>query len=354
MSKTRRIGTHALVWAVTVFLFMLLTGSGKVTYPNIVYSVYFGLINIIVFYINYLIILPQFLKDKKYWQCAVNMLILVILVGLVKYGLARICFDTLILIRGVEKYRLTFWRYYAGAAFVSFFFLFLSTGLKFMSGWFENEKAKRTLEREKLRAELAFLKTQINPHFLFNTLNNIYSLAYQHSAKTPEAILKLSEIMRYMLYESNEHLIDLSKEIRNLENYIALQKLRFKDEAYVQLNISGNSENQAIMPLMLISFVENAFKHGVATDALHPITITIRIEPGELYFSVVNKISNQNKDETGGIGLLNVKRRLDLVYRDKYCLDVEKSGDMYVCHLTLQTGRLESAGKTMNGKNLDI
>ncbi len=205
-----------------------------------------------------------------------------------------------------------------------------------MADWFENEKVKTNLENEKLTAELAFLKSQINPHFLFNSLNNIYSLAYQKSAKTPEAILKLSEIMRYMLYESNDNMVSLAKEIRYLENYIELQKLRFKDESFVHLDISGDPENQTIMPLVLISFVENAFKHGVATDEKSPIRITIKIESGKLFFRVINRKSDFNKDETGGIGLLNVHRRLDLIYKDKYKLTIDNSTDYYSCVLNLE------------------
>jgi two-component system, LytTR family, sensor kinase len=201
--------------------------------------------------------------------------------------------------------------------------------------WFVNEKIKTTLENEKLSAELAFLKSQINPHFLFNTLNNIYSLAYQQSDKTPAAILKLSEIMRYMLYESNDDKVDLSKEIRYLENYIELQRLRFKNQTFVNLKICGDAGNQKLMPLVLISFVENAFKHGVADDESHPINISISIEPFRLKFTVDNKVNNLNKDETGGIGLINVKRRLDLFYKDHYKLIVNNELGIHSSELVL-------------------
>ena len=204
-----------------------------------------------------------------------------------------------------------------------------------MADWFLNEKIKTNLENEKLIAELAFLKSQINPHFLFNSLNNIYSLAYQNSGKTPEAILKLSEIMRYMLYESNENKVALSDEIRYLKNYIELQKLRFKDMTYIKFGINGNVQDQTITPLVLISFVENAFKHGLATDEENPISIILNVEPDKLFFQITNKKSSQNKDDTGGIGLQNVKRRLDLIYKDQYRLHIDDINDMYNCELYL-------------------
>ena len=204
MTKTRQIFLHAAVWTSILLFFLLLAGSGKFTYKAFVMIFYFGLINIATFYINYLILLPKLLNKKKYLWCGVTMVLLVLIAGLFKYGLAKV-FNDIVLIRGEKKeYHLTFWDYYLGAVFVGSFFLFLSTALKFMMDWFVNEKVKTTLQNEKLNAELAFLKSQINPHFLFNTLNNIYSLAYQQSDKTPAAILKLSEIMRYMLHESNE------------------------------------------------------------------------------------------------------------------------------------------------------
>ena len=301
MNKIRQVFLHSAIWVSILLFLMFIADNGKITYHTFSVIFYFGCINITVFYINYLFILPEFLNRKKYFWCAVSMVLLVLISGLIKYGLAYSLGDA-ILSRGPKKqYHLTFSEYYAGAVFVSCFFIFLSTALKFMADWFINEKIKNTLENEKLTAELAFLKSQINPHFLFNSLNNIYSLAYQKSSKTPEAILKLSEIMRYMLYESNEDKVGLDKEIRYLENYIELQKLRFKDEVNVRFDISGETNNQKIMSLLLISFVENAFKHGAAADEGTPISITMDIDRDKLYFRVINKKSNQNKDETGGM-----------------------------------------------------
>ncbi len=215
------------------------------------------------------------------------------------------------------------------------FFVFLSTVYKFTVDWFFNENEKSELEKQKLTAELAFLKSQINPHFLFNSLNNIYSLAYRKSDATPNAILKLSEIMRYMLYESNESRVLLSKEIVYLKSYIELQKLRFKGDGYVVLEVEGEIDDLRILPLVLISFVENAFKHGLATEENDPIQINISVFEHNLIFTVKNLKSDANKDETGGIGLANVKRRLDLVYPDCYKLSVENQERHYLSELYL-------------------
>jgi two-component system LytT family sensor kinase len=334
MNKIRQVLLHLITWIAVIGLFMYIVTNGQIVHATIVIFVYFGLINISVFYFNYLLILPAFLDRRKYLWCALTMIFLVLVSGFVKCGLAYYFYD-IVLVRGQTKHIMGFWDYYSSAAFVSCFFIFLSTVLKFMTDWFLNEKIKSNLENEKLISELAFLKSQINPHFLFNSLNNIYSLAYQKSDKTPEAILKLSEIMRYMLYESNENKVALSDEIRYLENYIELQKLRFKNAAYIKFEINGDIQNQTITPLVLISFVENAFKHGVATDKENPIRIVLNVASDKLFFQVINKKNNQNKDDTGGIGLQNVKRRLDLLYRAQYRFHIEDNQDLYNCELYL-------------------
>jgi len=334
MNKLKQIILHAIIWIAIVLFFMYMASNGKTVYSTVVIFVYFGVINISLFYINYLFILPTFLNRKKYLWCALSMLLLVIVSAFIKCGLAYYFYD-LVIKRDGGKHVMDFWDYYSSAAFVSCFFIFLSTVLKFILDWFLNEKVKSNLENEKLIAELAFLKSQINPHFLFNSLNNIYSLAYQKADKTPEAILKLSEIMRYMLYESNVDKVALSDEIRYLENYIELQKLRFKDNIYIKFEINGDPLGLTITPLVLISFVENAFKHGIATDIENPISIVLNLSSGKLFFQVINKKSSMNKDITGGIGLQNVQRRLSLLYKDRYRLHIDDKNDIYNCELYL-------------------
>lgn len=335
MNKFRQILLHIVIWTSLVVMFMFIGSSGKTpSYSSLVIFGYFGIVNIAVFYTNYLLILPTFLNRKRYVWCAITITLLVILSTFIKCGLAYY-FYNIVMIRNQGKYVLDFWEYFSSAFFVSCVFIFLSTILKFIIDWFMNEKIKTNLENEKLISELAFLKSQINPHFLFNSLNNIYSLAYQKSEKTPEAVMKLSEIMRYMLYESNEATVKLDDEIRYVENYIELQKLRFKDKAYIRFEIDGDTTDKKITPLVLISFVENAFKHGVATDKDNPITIVLNITAKKLFFQVANRKSNQNKDETGGIGLQNVKRRLDLLYKGQYRLHIEDNESMYNCELYL-------------------
>ena len=225
--------------------------------------------------------------------------------------------------------------YMISTVFVSGFFIISSCLIKFMLDWFSNIRVQRSLENERKDMELQFLKSQLNPHFLFNSLNNIYSLAYQKSEKTADAVLKLSEIMRYMIYESNDMWVELSKEISYLESYVDLHRLRFKDGAAIEMSINGEIKDQKIIPLVLISFVENAFKHGVANDPSDPIRINIIANQKILHFSITNKKRTGNKDEVGGVGLNNVERRLQLLYPDRYKLNIVNSATHYTSELML-------------------
>ena len=326
---------HAFFWvAIISFLVFIAHSNTKMsTNDLLVVFVLYPAINITLFYLNYLALIPQFLDKKRYGVYIITVIMALILYGFAKYGVALI-FKQYVLMR--VKAQLTgFGSYFLSTIFTSLVYLFFSAILKFTVDWFLNERIQRDLENQRLSAELAFLKSQINPHFLFNSLNSIYSLAYQRSETTPEAILKLSEIMRYMLYECNDNKVDLVKELQYLQNYIDLQKIRFGNKAFIDFKIEGKIETQQIVPLLLISFIENAFKHGVASNPVTPIRLLIDVEESHLHFYIQNKKHTNNRDASGGIGLNNVKRRLDLLYPGKYNLEIHDETDTYTVELSL-------------------
>ena len=334
MKKAWRIFWHVLFWLCGIGFFIFVgRNSGKLTLQHelIVWGA-FGIINISLFYLNYLLFIPLFLSKKTYGVYILVVVAAMAVYGFLKYGIATIFSKDILQYRGDTT---DFSSYFIHTIFTSIVFIFLSVVLKIAVDWVLNERVQRDLENQRLSAELAFLKSQINPHFLFNSLNSIYSLAYQRSETTPEAILKLSEIMRYMLYECNDNKVDLSRELQYLQNYIDLQKIRFGNRAFIDFKIEGKVRNQKIVPLLLIAFIENAFKHGVANDDAYPIRMLITLDDEHLHFYIQNKKHSNNRDAVGGIGLANVKRRLDLLYPGKYNLDIRDKDDMYTCELSL-------------------
>jgi len=341
MKSKGAVVSHTLFWGLVLFIAFgsIFFGSERPTTKEYIYSYgLFSVLNLSIFYINYLILIPELIqKRKKYWIYLLAFVLLIISSVFVKTVIAVLNPEDLLPVREYrgEKHQTSVNQYAIFSAFLSGFILVSSCIIKFSVDWFSNESVQRNLESEKKDMELQFLKSQLNPHFLFNSLNNIYSLAYQKSDKTADAILKLSEIMRYMIYESNDSWADLSKEVEYVQSFVELQKLRFKDGAAVQVTINGEIDGQKIVPLILISFVENAFKHGVANDHEDPIKINIIANQKILHFSVSNKKSKTNKDAMGGVGLNNVERRLQLLYPDRYKLNIVNSATHYTTELML-------------------
>ncbi|WP_214071996.1 sensor histidine kinase [Mucilaginibacter sp. dw_454] len=341
MKKSWQIFWHVFVWVCIITFFLVIIQSSHVmpVKSMVVNIVLFGAINISIFYLNYLIFIPQFLNKKRFSVYIAAVVITIVVYGLAKYGVGSVFKEEVLMHtkgpNSIKTAPLGFWPFFLSTLFTSTIFVLLSILLKFSVDWFLNERIQRDLENQRLTAELAFLKSQINPHFLFNSLNSIYSLAYQQSENTPGAILKLSEIMRYMLYECNDNKVDLSKELQYLQNYIDLQKIRFGNKAYIDFKVDGQVADQKIVPLLLIAFIENAFKHGIANDATVPITLFINVNQQHLQFYIQNKKHTNNRDAIGGIGLSNVKRRLDLLYPGKYNLDIRDEIDTYTCELSL-------------------
>jgi two-component system, LytTR family, sensor kinase len=209
---------------------------------------------------------------------------------------------------------------------------------------------QEAVERERISAELSFLKTQINPHFFFNTLNNIYSMAERNSDQTGKSILLLSNLMRYMLYDTNQGKILLTKEIKHLEEYIALQQLRIPTSEKIEINFNctGNTHGVRIEPLIFLSFIENAFKHGISYNSKSFISISIAVTDNNLDFKVVNskKATGKQTDNLhNGIGMTNTYRRLQLLYPKSHKLSVRDDDEFYFVHLSIDLKKEDYSNK---------
>lgn len=217
----------------------------------------------------------------------------------------------------------------------------LSSLIRVPMDWIRMQTEKKELITRNIETELQGLKNQINPHFLFNTLNNLYALTLKKSEKAPEVVLKLSDMMRYMLYECNEPLISLEQEIRYIRNYIELEKLRYSSNTDITLEIDERLMQYKIAPLLLIPFVENSFKHGMQTSLEGAfIHIHALLLEEKLVFTVRNSkpqsVPGQAFSKTqGGVGLANAKRRLELLYPLRYKLDINDAPDTFSIKLSI-------------------
>lgn len=204
--------------------------------------------------------------------------------------------------------------------------------------WKFEEQRRKEIEREHMASELDYLKAQINPHFLFNALNSIYSLTIPCSDTASNAVLKLSSILRYMLYETDRSSVSLSDEISVIENYLGLQQLRLTDKTSLTFVKEGAAERYRIEPLLLIPLIENAFKYGIDSSEASYIDIRLKIDDGRLVMEVKNKIVGINKkkeDSAGGLGIRNIKRRLELLYPESHVFRAEERGGEFFVYLSI-------------------
>lgn len=218
---------------------------------------------------------------------------------------------------------------------LAIFLLLVGGMIRLAYSFIKSQNEKKTLENLNLNAEVNFLKSQINPHFLFNTLNSIYSQAHNKSEHTEYSILKLSELLRYVLYESGEEKVSLEKDIQYINNYIDLQRIRLSSKVSLNYEVNGKLEGNRIAPLMLMSFIENAFKHGISYTQSSVINIEISVFEKTLTLKVSNPLVKNDTFTQGGLGLKNVTRRLELLYPGKHTLDISHNDSLYIVNLKL-------------------
>jgi two-component system, LytTR family, sensor kinase len=228
-----------------------------------------------------------------------------------------------------------------GGLILYVFWAGIAVFVRLLIDWFRDEKLKIELKNQQLNSELAYLRSQVNPHFLFNTLNNIYALAYKKSEDTPAAIMKLSSMMRYMLYETNIQKVSLDKEIEHLNNYIELQKLRRKEQDWVDFQLHGDVSTKVIAPLLLVPLLENAFKHSTPKSR---IEMRLEVNANHLQFYITNEFSpHEPKDAVGGVGLQNIKRRLQLIYPEAHQMEIRQLDGRFEVNLHIELNPAEVA-----------
>ena len=311
----------------------------KVSFYEAAFGTSISLVQIVEFYICFLWVYPRYLKHNKIPQ-----LIIGIIVAMGSFILFRYLIEEVVYLKlfGIHNYAdgTTLTHYVGDNIYFGASYIAIALGVYSVQQNFKDEIINRKLKDEAVKAELAFLKSQINPHFLYNTLNYVYSLAIPVSEKLADAVLRLSDLMRYTLTESPNGKVKLIKEVEYLESYIALFKMRFEPNFYVEFKTNGLSEEYEIAALVLIPFVENAFKHGVVNDVKQPVEISLSMDEKNLIFEVSNQISYAQKDHSSGIGLVNVYRRLDLIYPDQHELVISNDGNTYKTCLIINQSKI--------------
>jgi len=356
--KKVRILLHLLVWAILFFFpsyLMYIDSRQDVNflYHSFIQTIFYA----IIFYVNFFILIPYifFQKKNKLWYFISASLLIIGMTLLMNVPNAYLMPDRPMIPRefrqgpsvprGMDRMMppldqrmprpFNGWPMY-NFMLISFLTTGFSLGLRFSDKLIRNEKKQKEAEKEKLNTELAMLKNQINPHFLFNSLNTLYSLSLIKSDLTPEAILKLSDMMRYVILDTQRDKVPVGLEIQYIQHYVGLQQLRLSDNVDLQLNVSEDYEDYEIPPMILIPFVENAFKYGTSSHEKAVILINIGIENGILEFKVSNRIfQGREENETFGIGISNTRQRLRLIYPDNHELAITNNGKVFIVNLKI-------------------
>ena len=334
---SNRWAYHSIFW---VFLLLLMT---MIEYLGSDFGFLFTLSNnvirlsifALIVYFNLLYLIPNYLTKKEFFRYLALIVLAVAIITPLESFMLYLKFWNIPEAQSTVVQELN-WSFLP-----NLFVGILSTIFKIVTDWVRHLREKQELQTQTMQSELRFLKSQINPHFLFNTLNNLYALTLKKSDKAPEIVIKLSEMMRYMLYECNERRVLLSKEVNYIRNYLDLESLRQGKGVEINFQVQGSISNQMIAPLMFIPFLENSFKHGLSHSISKGfVNIFLNVEQNQVHLFIENSkpetLPKPTGRKSGGIGLVNVRRRLDLMYPEQYSLDIENSPNTYAVNLELE------------------
>ncbi len=334
---------HTILWAIVILLgYITDFGTGGIealkysfTAKGIRLDVVFYSASIFIYFINYKYVCPRFLSKKKSHFFALFFLGLIVLFALIRYGLDEVIIKE---ITGENNYRgeaLKFKYYFFDNFHYAIRPILYSTIIFYVFRSIKTQQEIFQLQIHHKKAELSFLKSQISPHFLFNTLNSFYSELMDKQPDTAKDVLKLSEMLRYVTYNSKQEFIPLEKELKFVEDYIHFHKKRFENELYISFKVIGEVSDQKIASLVLMHFVENVFKHGVLNDENKEATIEIKISNNELSIITNNTFDLTVNYTDSGIGVENLKRRLNAIYGDNYKLNYVANKSNYTAFLKL-------------------
>lgn len=330
---------HLIFWGLSYYVLLgLFASSSEILKIDFIYTAIFLVSLLIGVYINLLILIPYLLSRRKY--ILYTLLFLVCLVASAELNI--FIFTHLVDYILTGYYFISYYEFWDILKFLIVFFG-LTTLLKLSKGWFllmETQNYLTKIQKENAETELKALKAQINPHFLFNSLNSIYSLVLNRVSSAPEVILKLSAFLRYVIYEAVSEYIALSRELDAMKDYVELQKLRAGKQATIKFYIKGETDNLRIAPLLFLPLIENSFKHGIKGESGDSYAnISFSVFKNTIICGISNNKGFGERIETGdhhGIGLENLKRRLEMIYPGHYILKIDDQQGQYNVTLTIQ------------------
>lgn len=340
-NKYLRIFFHVLFWVFIIVFFTFIYGIRSGKYFEM-FEVLLGTLPLDMLYTYFLIyfLIPELLLRKKYIWFIVVFIFSFTIVVIVEWTINFFILYPAIY-SDYESWKNSI-SYFSGNGLMIYvslgFVILLASAIKLSRYWIQSQQDKAELEIQNRKSELALLRSQVNPHFLFNTLNNIDTLIRKDPEKASDSVLKLSEIMRYFIYEATSEKVPLEKEIDYLANFIELQRIRHKDPGFIRFQVSGSPGAMKIAPMLFIPFVENAFKHGLKGQKIPAITVDLLIQPKEIRFEVVNFVDRHHepiKDAGKGIGLTNVIRRLEMIYPDQFVVSINENEEKYMIVLEI-------------------
>lgn len=331
---TKRIVYHSVFWVIFLTALMFLEGFDNgffFTFSNeVINTIFYGLI----VYFNLYYLVPNYLTQKRFLTYGALLVVSALSISPLRIIIFHFKFTDWP--SGPDHLSEILYSYFLG----SFFIAGASTIVKIIGDWARQLREQQELQTQTMQSELRFLKSQINPHFLFNTLNNLYALTLKKDDKAPEIVIKLSEMMRYMLYECNERRVPLSKEVNYIRNYLDLEALRQGKNVEINFAVEGRISEQQVAPLMFMPFLENSFKHGLNHHISKGfVNIKMTVDNNQVDFFIENSKPDapplQGNRRSGGIGLVNVKRRLNILYAGQYELKIDDNPKSYAVNLKL-------------------
>ena len=336
-----RWARHVMFWLAYLCFFSILYGSFDREYGKQFFFQFLDLpMYVLATYTTLYLLLP-FLFQRRYARFFGSVILVLLVSGFVNWALY------LYVEKPLTEYAnepANFWSIHKIIKFSIGVYpvVAIATVIKLLEHWYRHDRNQQDLQQEKLEAELKYLKAQIHPHFLFNTLNNLYALTLKKSDLAPEMVLKLSDLLNYMLYQCNGRIVPLEKELKQIENYLALERMRYGDRLDIRYEVRGQVVGHSIAPMLIIAFVENSFKHGTSEE-LDQAWVSIEVETQEdrITLKVENSKedaqSNDDQQYREGIGLKNVQRRLELLYPNRHELKLLDSKDSFLVVLKLMT-----------------